>query len=188
MKNLAGFTLIETLVAIAVLTLAITLPYATVEKALTASYIARDQLAASTLAAEGLEYVRGVRDSNYIYNYDNPSTPISWMGALDGSNGSGVYSVANCFTNSCTVDTYLDKPVACSVATCTDQPLHLISDGAGGQYYSQASGGTVSRFSRALKLTQITTTEVRADVTVTWTTNGRPYSVKISEYFDNWLQ
>jgi len=191
MKNLPAFTLVETLVAIAVLTLAIAVPYYAVDRALVATYVARDQLTAASLAAEGLEYVRAVRDSNYIFNYSNPATPVSWMGGLDGNGGSGRFgTVVNCFTNSCTVDMQYLYAQQCSTSLCTDQPLYLNSYGSGGGEYSQrnAGAGIITRFSRALTLQQISATEVLATVTVTWNTNGVVYHETSSEYFDNWLQ
>ena len=52
------FTLVETLIAISIVTIAISGPMLSASRALIAANIARDQLTASYLAQEGIEYVR----------------------------------------------------------------------------------------------------------------------------------
>lgn len=62
-----GFTLIETLVAISLLTIAIVAPMTLTMQSLSSAFYARDQITASYLAQEALEGVRAVRDSNALY-------------------------------------------------------------------------------------------------------------------------
>jgi prepilin-type N-terminal cleavage/methylation domain-containing protein len=69
MKSKSGFTLIEALVAITILTLSITGAFSAANSAMRASSIARDQLTASYLAQEGIEYVRMLRDNAYLVRY-----------------------------------------------------------------------------------------------------------------------
>jgi len=61
-ENTHGFTLIETLIAVTILTFAVSGPLYTAGRALVAAEIARDQLVASYLAQEGVESVRAMRD------------------------------------------------------------------------------------------------------------------------------
>ncbi len=61
-----GFTLIETLVAVSLLVIAIVAPMSLVSQALTTAYYARDQVAAYSLAQDGIESVRAVRDGNLL--------------------------------------------------------------------------------------------------------------------------
>ena len=79
-----GFTLLEVIAAIFVLTLGISGPFALVEQLLVSASLAQDKLLASYLAQEGVEIVRNIRDSNWI----DPSSP-----APDWDNG--LYSDAN---------------------------------------------------------------------------------------------
>lgn len=188
MKINSGFTLIETLVAITILVMAVITPFYSINRALIASYTARDQLAATSLAAEGLEYVHGVRDANYISNY-NGNTPVSWMGSLDGTTGVGLYNQAtnaDCFSRSCVVDMYTHRATMCAAddPDCLLKPLYLSAP-----LYNQTKTGTATRFSRAISLTQINATEVLVKVRVSWKVNNNvPYNVTVTEYLDNWLE
>lgn len=74
--NNKAFTLIETLIAVTLLSIAIVGPLVTASRALLAAYIARDQLTASYLAQEGVEYIRIMRDDMYLADYKtNQSNP-----------------------------------------------------------------------------------------------------------------
>lgn len=68
MKNIyskdKGFTLVETLVAVAILMIAIAGPLTIAQKSLMASIYAKDQVTASFLAQDAMEYVKNWRDSN----------------------------------------------------------------------------------------------------------------------------
>ena len=96
-----GFTLIETLVAIAVLSLAITGPMVIAQKGIGSAIYARDEVTAFYLAQEAIEYIRNVRDTNRIKDYEiNPpqNTTVDWLWEFD-SNG------ANCMDpNTCQID------------------------------------------------------------------------------------
>lgn len=79
----AGFTILETLVAISILVLALTAPLVIVSQALKSSYFSRDQITAYYLAQEAVEYLRNKRDNqglaadasadNWIMNFTDDS-------------------------------------------------------------------------------------------------------------------
>lgn len=80
-----GFTLIETLVAILLVTVAIVAPMALTVQSLSSAIYARDQITASNLAQEGIEAVRSIRDSNILSSAEGgganlfdgiPTTPV----------------------------------------------------------------------------------------------------------------
>lgn len=74
-----GFTIIETLVAIAVLLLAITVPLTLAERSLAAGEAARQEVAAFYLAQEAMEFVRNLRDENALQGRGGGS---SWLAGL----------------------------------------------------------------------------------------------------------
>ena len=180
MKPAQGFTLVETMVAIAIIAISIVGPMYALEKGVIASYAARDKLAASALAQEGLEYVHAIRDNNYLYNLSAPPTLRPWFYRLDGNGG------PNCTNGaSCVIDTVNDTRAACS-QTCP--VLRISSTGI----YNQAaltSSNTASRFTRSVKLTPVGAgnREMQITVTVSWKTGAVNYSVSVSENLQNWL-
>ena len=64
----AGFTLIETLVAVTLLTIAIGAPMSLTSKSLATAYYSRDQITAFHLAQEAIESIRHERDNNILTN------------------------------------------------------------------------------------------------------------------------
>src|SRR3989344_424012 len=64
----SGFTIIETLVAIAILLLSIIGPLTIAEKGLASAEAARQEITAFYLAQEAIEYVRNIRDTNALQN------------------------------------------------------------------------------------------------------------------------
>lgn len=82
-KNKEGFTIIETLVAITILMIAIAGPMTIAQKGLRASVQARDQITATYLAQDVMEYMKNLRDKNYTQS----SSRWGWMYGLDGNGG-----------------------------------------------------------------------------------------------------
>lgn len=164
--NTQAFTLVETLVAVTVLVIAVVGPLYAVHKAVTASFTARDSLVATALAQEGMEYVRSVRDSNYLAGDSN------WLNGL---------SLCTAATG-CAVDPNAPTPSiqACASSGCA--PLRLDTSSR----YRQSSTGTVTRFSRKVLITTVSATDVLVTVTVSWSTLRIPYSVTVSEHLYNW--
>ena len=179
-----AFTLIETLVAITILMMAIVGPYYAVQQAVNASYTARDQLIATSLAQEGVEFVHSIRDNNYIVNSAlgcQPNGCRSWLASVDGTSGSTA-SYANCFTaNGCMVDPTQNTVNACAASGCT--PLYLSNT----YIYNQAASGAATRFTRKVTLQSVSATEVAVTVKVTWITEHTSYTVTVTEHLNNWL-
>lgn len=92
-----GFTLIETLVAVLMLTLALAGPLTIASKGLLASLVAKDQFIAFYLAQDAVEYVRYLRDSSCLANpgSGNGCPDTVWLQKLNGCltsvNASGCY-------------------------------------------------------------------------------------------------
>lgn len=171
-RNQRGFTLVETLVAIAILMISIVGPLYSVYQAVQSTYIARDQLIATSLAQEGIEYVRHNRDSTYLYNLAHPSGTVNWMNGLSACQVAG---------KSCTIDAAdgTNPPVTCAAA-CT--PLNLSATGL----YVQ-SAGTPTRFTRSVKINTVNQNEVVVLVTVSWVNSHIPFSITVTEHLYNWL-
>lgn len=173
-QNQRGFTLIETLVAITVIMTAIGGPLYAIQQTLRMSQNSRDQLVASSLAQEGVEFVRAIRDNNYLYILEFSESGRSWLYGLDGSGGS-----VNCLTSDCVVDP-TQNTVSRSIS-----PLYLSTT----SLYNQSGSGTQTGFTRTVRLAPVagSSTEIRVTVRVEWTNRGGPQNVTITDYLHNWL-
>jgi prepilin-type N-terminal cleavage/methylation domain-containing protein len=90
-----GFTLVETLVAIAVLLIVIIGPISAAQKGIQQAYYANEQLSAVFLAQEAIEAVRQLRDDRALEAWDNLSANIDtsdW--SLSGCTGTGPFACA----------------------------------------------------------------------------------------------
>ncbi|MEA2701634.1 MAG: hypothetical protein QOE22_343 [Candidatus Parcubacteria bacterium] len=170
-RSLKGFTLIETMVAITVLIIAVVGPLYAVHKSLIASYTARDSLIATALAQEGMEYVRSVRDGNYLTGQSN------WLNGLSACTITGAEGPSD---YGCDVDVSTQALTACSSSGCA--PLRLDTS----YRYRQAATGTVTRFSRKVIVASVSANEVTVTTTVSWSTLRIPYSVTVTEHLYNW--
>lgn len=169
-----GFTLIETLMAILVLTIAIAGPLTIAGKGLNVALISKDQLTATYLAQDGLEYVRFLRDSNRLSN-------TSWLTNLGGCVPSG--SIAGCYLDSTGQSPAV--PTSCGT-TC---PAMYYNPTANIYWYSSV-GSSVSLFTRTVTITTPVggnANEASVVVTVSWLDSGRvTRSVSVQENMLNW--
>lgn len=159
-----AFTLIETLVAISVLLISLAGPLTLAVQSLNSAYYARDQITAFYLAQEAVEYVRAVRDQNYL-----SGTP--WLSDID-----------DCLDTSCTVN-FPDFTHAVCSGTC--DPV-LVNEATG--LYGDDTGDA-SVYTRVMTLETIegVDSEVIIQVTVSWQTRGRDRQFTINEHLLNWL-
>ena len=86
-KYSAGFTLVETLIAITILLLVIIGPLTIAQKGIQNAYYANEQVTAVFLAQEAIEAVRELRDADALRVYDNPSSGDTW----DWHNPGGIH-------------------------------------------------------------------------------------------------
>jgi prepilin-type N-terminal cleavage/methylation domain-containing protein len=164
-QSYRGFTLVETLIAIAILMIAIVGPYYSIQRAIMASYAARDQLIASSLAQEGVEYIYFMRDNNYL----SGQAWLTGMNACTGAYG-------------CTVDpTQSTSLAACNSGGC---PAIKLSDTG---IYTHTGNYPVTRFVRTVKVQSISATQVKVTVLVAWSTEHQNYTVNVEENLYNWL-
>jgi prepilin-type N-terminal cleavage/methylation domain-containing protein len=161
-----GFTLIETLVAITVFTLAIVAPFVAADRALIAASTATETLIASGLAQEGLEFVRLARDNAFLAGSGDPLSYVSACVSPKQCSFDAATNAANTCSGSCPA-------------------VYLTSAGL----YNQVSSGTATPFKRTLTVVRNPNGAAnveRATVTVTWTDHGS-HTFTISEDFYDWL-
>jgi len=203
-----GFTLIEAMIAVTILTLSVAGPLYTANSAIVASMIARDQLIASYLAQEGIEYVRAMRDYQYLAAYNDPAVTdksgTAWSNFLTGDTDQPG-AVTRCRTTTCTLDITRNMGYGSGSALCRSTggecgsgstKLYLLDDGDGKYRYAtdrSSSSGTATAFSRAIQVIDIPGTESnplypdkRVVSTVSWLYHGVPRSVEIYDHLTPW--
>ncbi len=170
----AGFTLIETLVAVLILATAVAGPLTIASKGLHSALIAKDQTIALFLAQDALEYVRFKRDSNALAGVSPWLTGLDACVSTDGS--------VACYLDS--LEQHPTVPTACaSPSTC---PV-MNYDQTSGTF--QYTNGTPSFFRREVQVVTpgSSTTEAQVIVTVSWSDmGGVTHSIIVRENIFHW--
>lgn len=194
--GMTGFTLLETLVAITILTFSVVGPLYAANRAIVAAQVARSQLTASYLAQEGIEYVRSMRDDEYLAAFAAGGPTVSttaWDNFLTGGAGDPA-AITGCRASTCLLDPTRDRGtgsgyalVPCSGSSCT--PLYLLSNGI----YTQRSdaGGTLTPYTRTIQLVDIPGTsdtypDKRLISRVTWSYHDTVYTVAVTDHLTPW--
>lgn len=208
--RLCGFTLIETMVAVSILAIAVAGPLVTASRAMVAAQTARDQLIASHLAQEGVEYVRALRDNAYLVRYQEGEANASYNAWQDFLYGPEPTSLNNCiYDNStfpgaattpgsvvCTLDPTFPIGVGTGYALqpCTPDPLtfplpactKLYLNGTTNFYTQQSTGAVETPFKRTIQINRISPVTENVIVTVTWTFHGQGQTVEARTGLSPW--
>lgn len=164
-KTSKGFSLVETLIAIAILLVAVVGPIGLIGNALHNLYYARDEMVAINLAQEGIEVIREIRDSNMLAS-------SAGVPAWDAGIGAGEYIVSAASASPLTSDSY----------GAVAQAVNLDAQG----FYVQDAGIT-TQFKRLVTITTITSgSEIKVTSKVTWTTGGQTGTISVSENLFKW--
>lgn len=188
-KTVRGFTLIEAMVAITIVSLSVTGPLFTASRAIVAAQLARQKLTASYLAQEGIEYARAMRDNEYLAAYRTGGANISTDAWTDFLTGSSAGSITQCRTTACTLDPARSMGSgsgfalqSCSGASCA--PLYL----ANGIYTTQSgiAGSVQTPYTRTIQAIDVSASDVRIVSTVSWSFHGTAYLVTVNDHLLPW--
>lgn len=184
-----GFTLVETMIAVTILALAIAGPLYTASRSVIAAQNASAQLTATYLAQEGIEYVRMMRDNEYLAVSNQPNASVqAWSNFLSSPDAA---SIVSCRATTCTLDP--SRPMGtgsgfslqpCSLSgspypVCA--PLNL-SNGI----YTQQSLGTPTIFTRTIQAVDASSQVESISSIVSWTYHGTVYSVSAADQLTPW--
>jgi prepilin-type N-terminal cleavage/methylation domain-containing protein len=199
-----GFTILETLVAIAILLISIAGPLTIAEKSLVTAANSENQMIASYLAEDLMEYIENVRDNNLLLINNGSVTP--WL-EINGGNMLDICSTTK--NNVCDFDT-MQSAVSPTLATCLAGAIKAAINGQnvcqlylnpttlndGSLYYSstQASNASATKFWRGFTLTSMgsgdisTATSTLVTVTVEWNTGGVAEDVVLQNMLFNTIR
>ena len=172
-----GFTLIETLVAIAVLMIAIAGPLTISNQALNSALYSRDQSIASALAQEEMEMIRNIKDNFIRYRPDDGGIVSVFSNCLD--------STKHCQIESSQVSGIIGGSLIKSCSTYPSCPLYIGPDGS--YTYNSASADQTTKFSRSFNISQLQTdpNDFQANISVTWNEGVTPNEVIIHSELSN---
>lgn len=197
-----GFTLLETLVAIFLLTLALTGPIYIATLAIRSSVESRDNISAYYLAEEVVEAIRNIRDTRSL-SREVSIQGAGWLRDLSPGIGS-VTSPADCFNR------YGDIVNVCSMSRLGSENLYIFETCIGGLcapltfnpasndgiiYGGQGAGSINSKFTREFYIesamqdpaanTAYPVAEANLVVTVRWQDKGRDRQFQLVEHLHN---
>ena len=170
MKNISktskGFTLIEALAAVLLLTLGLTPLLMVGSAASNVAFSIQNNVIASNLAQEGIEVVRAIRDTNWV------ATPVRGFDASLSPSGVPAFDC----TTACLVEWNSDV-----LLPFLDTPLKIDSNGI----YNYTLG-TASFFKRKITITKPSTVELKIISEVTWQERARLRKVTIEDHLFDW--
>lgn len=170
LRRSGGFSLIETLVATAIIVMAAVGPLALAGTSLGQANYIKDQIVATFLAQEGLEIMRNIRDSQGIGTikslYDG-----SYPGNVDCRFGN----------NSCTVSGTENDATTYIVTQCGTECLPLKYDPA--NYLYQYREGNNSIFTRSVSIVELSSVdeEYKIKSEVKWWRAGKSHTIRLTE-------
>ncbi len=173
-----GFTLIETLVALALITAALIGSFALAGRSIVSAKFFKSRLVAFNLAAEGLEIVRHLREDNVIRGHH-------WRGLTGSCLASELCTRLDDFPAY-----YLDVSTAPWGSTRPPMPSPQLNYDTATALYAHA-GGAATLFARTIAISTPggspgTNPQMLVVATVTWTESGVQRQARLEEILYDW--
>lgn len=160
----SGFTLLEALVAVSILMVAVVAPITIAQKGLSSAAYSKNQMIASYLAQDAIEYIKNKRDEVAINNnYD-------WNNLSIFGNTSSVTLCKS--SNGCQIDTIKNVINDNTAVLDFDQNKPLIEDNNGFYGYSTGVDFKTTNFTRQIKISMLDANSALITVMVTWGTDS----------------
>jgi len=162
-----GFTLIETMVALSIITFAILGPISLATYSVRTSTLVKNNVIASFLAQDAMEYIKNWRDDNYLQGE-------GWLNKLEGpcANPSG-----------CRVDTTRPWDNNSAIVNCPGTCPLLKYDGSS---YNHSTGDDTI-FRRKYKISEDPSgKEAKISITVSWDDKFGPHSFVWEDHIFDW--
>jgi hypothetical protein len=185
-RTTAGYSLVETLVAISVLMLALVGPISIAAKSLQSAFFAREQVTALYLAQEGIEAITTLRNNHYIELVDNDGTNDLGVAGVDTAawiSGNfipqGTAPLGHCIRqhgcNFTVNNGQISNVERCDPPNNPNDCFMKRSTASVGPAYVTAGSGDDTKYRRVIKVTPDTSAGlVEVEVTVSWSSSLFP--------------
>ncbi|MCP6719241.1 MAG: prepilin-type N-terminal cleavage/methylation domain-containing protein [Patescibacteria group bacterium] len=159
-----GFTLLEVISAIFILTVGVGGAFSLISQTLSAASLIESRLTASYLAQEGIEIVKNLRDRAWLERRTDPAIP--WDEYIPKGNWEADYLAQDLVNNY--------------------GPGTLLNIDANG-FYSY-SPGAVTKFKRKITVGKDTSGIIDVSIIIEWKERGRTHNIEILENITNWYE
>lgn len=170
----SGFTIVETLVAIAILMISIAGPLVVATKGLMSALVSKDQMIASYLAQDTMETIKNIRDNNL--SADSGRVWDEGLGHDIGSSGCNKNGGKMCDLNS--IDSSLFKKCG---PYANNDPCKIYYNSSTG-YTHDVGSASETIFTRYYYFEEVSGNpqEVRVHVVVDWKEGTIPYQIQLT--------
>lgn len=166
-----GFTIIESLVAIAILVAVVTGAMSAVQTGISSYTYSKDQIIASYLAQEGFEQLKNLRDENALGG-------TTWLSGITEVEEDPCY-----FGKACTVSPFeTTEAIECSAPNACS---YIRQDPVDGIYGYDVSWD-LTPFRREIVLTSVNANEISVAVTIYWSKGATSREFRVRENILNW--
>ena len=163
-----GFTIIESLVALAILSLSLMPMLVVVTMSSRIATSVKNNLVAAMLAQEGIEVVRAIRDTNWL-------------------NGRAFYIGLNEDAETGTTKDGLVQYDTANSLMPYDASAKLYVDNNSGIYsYDNNSGSSPTLFTRKISVTKISNAELKIISEITWNEPPRSKIISVEDHLFDW--
>lgn len=188
-----GFSLVETLFAIAILMIALVGPMTLAWSSLSSANDQRNEVTAAYLAQESIEYAKNIWSRNSVQQieYATSTRAKSWLNGLDNCRPDKDNSKCDIRPNSET-----DIVKECTDTSCRNGfPIFKVTYSNGSSIYTSDSGSNNTRESTPFKRETVVTVtkrrygdpeEAMVTTTVTWKNHAIPRTLTVSSVLYNY--
>lgn len=178
-KKQGGFTILESIVAILVLSLSIAGVFSAVRQSLSQAIIAKEEVRAFYLAQEAVEIIRNQRDANRLTTITN-RVVTPWL-----TNISNVPSDPCYFGKICRID--VTKTGGSYFHSCGYGWDSCDDMGQDETNHLYAYSGTPVKMKREVQIERVDADEIMITVRMSWKKGLVTYEFKAKTYLYNWI-
>ncbi len=186
-----GFTIIEALVAIFILTVSVISMLSVTASSATSARYANNEIAAKYLSEEAIDYIRNSRDTIAFQHKDDNG--YGWNGFINKYNNGTI----NCFSpNGCDIRMEKFDPsslanldlISCGISGCENLYFDKETTSKKFFYSHDDKSGSKSPFSRTIKMENIGSggDQIKVTVAVNWKNGSIDRTQSIIVYLLNW--
>jgi len=178
-----GFTLLEVIAAIFILTVGIGGSFALIQQTISTASMIQSRLIAAYLGQEGIEIIRNIRDNNWLEqreSFQSPPEP-DWNKGMSGCQGP-----INCCEGDYKTKMSPSKTPLTSLVGCDFNSLNYLNIDSDG-FYSYLPG-TPTKFKRKILIDPIEDNKIKVAVIIQWEEKSKIYEIEVVEHITNWYE